>query len=386
MHLVNVIDGEYVVAVYNCVKIYLESITEKEDQVVLLKVLLECIRDCVVNSGRNGLASYTSSVKETLIFLSKSLCQEFPKQVLPLWSEMCRYFQKIHLKAMLEVIRASVDQNPYLIEDMAQTLQKYFLSSLMHDRECCSLLKIFFPDNSKRQQIYKKISSNAGNYTIAALLRIGVMEFKLGSVADPNMTIFNKHVYSFFMLGLKPLLERDSSGYSGSIGLRLNTKETKYMKWYFDKLAKSVTRENIKNNSQFTKLMAILKEVLKKDVTVMLDFYSAMTVSDLALKETKSLLGNQLVHCYYNKFKWGVGNCNHTYYIHILEEMKTSRQNCALYVPHGEKEFDTVVVSKIRHQYKSKRKLIQLMKEFFPNDIPPKKAEKKGKKKSSSNE
>lgn len=379
LHVMNVHDGEYVVAVYNCVKVHLETITEKEDQVILLEVLLECIRDCVTNSGRNGLATYSSSIKDTLIFLSKSLSQEFTKQVLPLWSEMCRYFQKPHLKAILDVIRESVKQNPKMIVDMAPTLQKYYSSSLLHDRECCSLLKIFFPDSLHRHQIYKKISSNTGNYTVGSLLRIGVMEFKLESANFTKMTIFNKHICGFFMLGLKPLLDRDSSGYS--VSLHLSSKELKYLKWYFDLLALSVTKENIKGNSQFTKLMTLLKEVLKKDVSVMLDFYRAMSVNELALKETKSLLESQLVHGYYNKFKVAIGNCNHTYYSHILEEMKTARESCRLYIPHGEKEFDSIVVSTIRNKFKSKRKLVHLIKEMFPQVSSPTKMVKKGKKK-----
>lgn len=377
-HLESVQDGEYVVSAYNCIKMNIENIKEKEDQRILLIVLLNCIKECVLHNGQNGLFSYTTSVADTLMYLGNALVEEFPERVLPLWTELCKYFNKYQMKSILGIIIKAVEVKPSLINDMAPTLQKYFTSAFKHDRECCSLMRIFFPDETKRHQMLKKIATNAQNFTTCALLRLGITEYKFLSKTNPNLNIFSKYVNSFLLVGLKSLKEKNVSYGWSSSGLHLNSKELKYLKWYFGMLAACLSKEIIKCDP-FTKLMTLLKEVLKKDVNLMLDFYQAMEGSPLGLKETKTQLGKELVNSYLAKFNQELRNCNHTHYINVLEDMKNACKACEQYVPNGRKEFGSVVITFIRHTFKGKRKLIQLMDEFFPDFIPAKKADKKEK-------
>jgi len=172
---------------------------EKEDKLVLLTVLLNCIKECVLHEGLNGLYSHGTSVSDTLLFLSKSLAEEFPKRVLPLWTEMCKYFNKYQLKSLLNVVKESVIEKPSLITGMASTVQKYFTSPFKHDRECCKLLTIFFPTETKRHQMLKKIATNSSNYTACALLKIGKTEYEILAKSNPSLNVFCKQVFDFLI-------------------------------------------------------------------------------------------------------------------------------------------------------------------------------------------
>lgn len=345
---------------------------------MLLTVLLNCIKECVLHEGLNGLYSHGTSVSDTLLFLSKSLAEEFPKRVLPLWTEMCKYFNKYQLKSLLNVVKESVIEKPSLITGMASTVQKYFTSPFKHDRECCKLLTIFFPTETKRHQMLKKIATNSSNYTACALLKIGKTEYEILAKSNPSLNVFCKQVFDFLMLGLKTLKDKHHVGCTSS-SLYLNSKEMKYLRWYFGMLAASLSKDIIKGE-EFMKLMLLLKEVLKQDVNLMLDFYQAMEVSLLGLKETKSQLGSELVCCYLRKFHTDLRNCNHTHYSKVLDEMKIACKECDLYVPNGAVEFGDQVFSVLRHTYRGKKKLVQLMDEAFPNFVVSKKTKKSEKK------
>jgi hypothetical protein len=60
--------------------------------------------------------------------------------------------------------------------------------------------------------------------------------------------------------------------------------------------------------------------------------------------------------------------------------MKIACKECDVYVPNGAVEFGDQVFSVLRHTYRGKKKLLQLMDQAFPNFVVSKKTKKSEKK------
>ncbi|OWF54406.1 Zinc finger SWIM domain-containing protein 8 [Mizuhopecten yessoensis] len=361
-HLVQVDDCDYMMAAYSVLRGFQSSLVEKEHMVLLVKVVLQGVEHSVGGTWTNF---YTTSpgTWDTLTKLGKQLDMEFPRLILPVWLELCKFYNSSQLKGIIEVMKDSIKKEAMLPAEMTNMLLKYFESKFRHDEECCDLMHFFKITDKGYQQALKKIAANFENYTPKALLLIAKRQHEetpTSKVTADN--VLQKDVFNLIRLALSRLqvLNKDyPTRYS-----YLDTGTLNYLKYFFEKLSEK-DREEVASGKQFQNFMTHLSDSMKGDAEVLVTFLRSLEKTEHMLPKAKEKLGIKLIESFQRQFDYELRHCNHTSYHRVLGEMTKARQTCIQFVGNGAMLFRTAVTNYVSLKHKGKKKFIKLMDEYF---------------------
>lgn len=361
-HLEKVEDGEFLSAIYDVIRVYQSKLSEKQHKLLLIKIILRSVKQCVTGFGWGNFSKCTSTTWETLIVLGQQLEMEFPKLVLPFWQELCKFYTSTQLKALIEIMKCAITNEAAVPSDLVQMLSRYFEAEFRHDEECCELLKLFDPTDKYHHQMLKKVTTNFTSYTPAALLLMAKNEHEQVGVCKSKEEIFTKDVFKLIQLSYERIRSLNSD-----ISSRFSYRDSSacsYLKWFFDIISQNGTKAVIKG-AQFDLFVNGLAECMKGDADMLVAFFKAVENNVVLFEHTKLLLGKKLIMSYQTHFDRELRNCNHTSYHRILSDMCRSKHLCSQYVENGSEEFVAVVIEKVRKWHKGKKKLLKLMDDFF---------------------
>lgn len=355
-------DCEYLVAAYGILKCYQSGFVEKEHKILLVKVVLQGVKHSANGTWTNF---YTSSQTtwDTLTKLGKQLDMEFPRLILPVWLELCKYYNSSQLKGIIEVMKDSIKKRAMLPAEMSSMLLKYFESKFKHDEECCDLMDFFSISDKGYQQALKKIAANAENYTPRALLLIAKRQHEETTGLRLTLDkVFHKDVFNLIKLAFIRIqaLNKD---YPTRFSY-LDTGTFNYLKWFFERISERDSAEAA-SGKQFQEFMTHLSDSIKDYAEVLVTFLRTLEKCEYMLVKAKEKLGTKLIESFQKQFDYELRHSNHTSYHRVLGEMAKARHTCIQFVDNGAMLFRTVVADHMQLKHKGKKKFIKLMGEYF---------------------
>ena len=340
--------------------------TESEDvQVALLKFLINCIKRH--NNRKANFNSGLSTMQNMLEVLCRKLGTKFTEIILVYWEEMIKFFRTGQLTSLVHTMKAVHTLEKPLSTDMIEVVMNFFSGKFQHDVDSCQLLVFFGTGDATYNRAVGLIRENAANFTPAALLHVAhkQMENQSDSERIPLGNIFSNEVELFVNCALHRIgvENKVDTHYYGDKNLLSGTPNVD-VQWVFKALLEK-SADVVAKSRQFSELLDLLGETFSNDLQTILSLLSCIEDRQPLLEKCRTRFGPRIVELVNRSLFDVLSHINHSSYGRILQQLETTYGYYTKYVTDGRDEFKRML-SKMTRVYKTKKKLITMMNQYFP--------------------
>jgi len=247
------------------------------------------------------------------------------------------------------------DVEATLAPELVKIIGQFYVAQLRHDEDSCLLLTKYFKSSDEQYAgIVETIRQNAKFYHAGALFHLAQLQ---ASNRQCCRNIMDTDVFEIITKAFENLSAQPSQ------------KVLDYIDWVFSTCTSN--KRSPAKSPFYMKLINMISKHSRAHPEMLLRVLQHMeTHGSLMKHSTAAELGSSLVTGYCEHFLGRVRDCGHAAYATVIAEMQRARLECRHYVTNGETMFDSEVIGAIRKVHSTKKKLMKLLSDNFPE--PPK--------------